>query len=273
MRLEAVYGGGGSNAEAQLTGRPGLVKVTAEKQQLIGVRTDVVQRTSNATALRVPGRIAVDDTRVYRLIAPSDGWIRDLANSPAGTFVKKDEALASYYVKDLVSTQQSYLYAFDTYKQYEQAQTTNVLQRTSATVNLRQALDTLRSLGMTDLQIEELRRTHTAASELSMYSPANGFVLIRNLSRAQRFDKGTELYRIADIGHVWVLADIFEKDREFLTPGVTAIVRYRGRDLPARITDALPQFDAQSRTLKTRLNSTIPASCSVRTCLWTWKSA
>ncbi len=252
MRLEAVYDGDASTADAGLSGTRGLVQVSAAKQQLIGVRTDVVRRASNSNALRVPGRIAVDDTRLYRIIAPNDGWLRELGNSPAGTFVKKDEVLASYYVRDLVSTQQSYLYAFDINSQYQQTQTANVLQRTTSGVNLRQALDALRSLGMTDLQIEELGRTHTAASELRMYSPATGFVLARNLSPGQRFDKGTELYRIADISHVWVVADIFEKDREFLTPGAMAMVRYRGRALPARMSDSLPQFDPQSRTLKTR---------------------
>jgi Cu(I)/Ag(I) efflux system membrane fusion protein len=49
-----------------------------------------------------------------------------------------------------------------------------------------------------------------------------------------------------------VLADIFEKDREFVKPGANATVRYRGREFPARMKDVLPQFDPQSRTLKTR---------------------
>ena len=60
------------------------------------------------------------------------------------------------------------------------------------------------------------------------------------------------MYRIADIGHVWVMTDIFEKDREFVKPGAMATVRYRGREFPARMSDVLPQFDPQSRTLKTR---------------------
>jgi len=252
MRLEAVYGGEASTADVGLSGMPGLVQVSAAKQQLIGVRTDLVQRASNSNALRVPGRIAVDDSRQYRLVAAADGWIRELGSSPAGTFVKKDEVLASYYVRDLVSTQQGYLYAFDINSQYEQAQTNNVLQRNTASLNLRTALDALRSLGMADLQVEELRRTHTPASEMRLYSPVTGFVLARNISPGQRFDKGSELYRIGDISHVWVMTDIFEKDREFLLPGAMAMVRYRGRDLPARMNDALPQFDPQSRTLKTR---------------------
>jgi Cu(I)/Ag(I) efflux system membrane fusion protein len=252
MPLEAVYGDNASTADAGYSGTPGLVQVSAAKQQLIGVRTDVVERASNSNALRIPGRIAVDDSRLYRVVAANDGWIRELGSSPAGTFVKKDEVLASYYVRDLVSTQQGYLYAFDINSQYEQAQTNNALQRNTASLNLRTALDAVRSLGMADLQIEELRRTHTPASEMRIYSPVTGFVLARNISPGQRIDKGSELYRIGDISHVWVMADVFEKDREFLAPGAKAIVRYRGREISARMSGALPQFDPQSRTLKTR---------------------
>jgi Cu(I)/Ag(I) efflux system membrane fusion protein len=264
MRLEAVYGGdpgtAGTDPSVTPAGTRGIIRISEAKQQLIGVRTDVVERARISNALRVAGRIAVDEARLFRIIAANDGWLRELGSSPAGTFVQKDEILASYYVRDLVSTQQSYLYALDINSQYEQAQTTNVLQRNTAGVTLRQALDALRSLGMTDLQIEELRRTHTAASELRIYSPATGFILARNLSPGQRFDKGVELYRIADISRIWVMADIFEKDQELLQPGAMAMVRYRGREFSARMSGALPQFDPQSRTLKTRFELDNPGN-------------
>ena len=113
-------------------------------------------------------------------------------------------------------------------------------------------IDSLRGLGMSDLQIEEIHRTGVASPHIGVYSPVSGFVLTRNISPSQRFDKGTELYRIADIGHVWVMTDIFEKDREFVRPGATATVRYRGREFQARLSDSLPQLDPQTRTLKTR---------------------
>ena len=105
---------------------------------------------------------------------------------------------------------------------------------------------------MSDLQIEEIHRTRTASPHIGIYSPVSGFVLTRNISPSQRFDKGTELYRIADISRVWVMTDIFEKDREFLKPGAEAAILYQGRRLKARMSDALPQLDAQSRILKAR---------------------
>ena len=68
------------------------------------------------------------------------------------------------------------------------------------------------------------------------------------------------MYRIADISHVWLMTDIFEKDREFVTSGVVAAVNYRGREYEARMSNVLPQFDPQSRTLKTRFELDNPGS-------------
>lgn len=249
MRLEPLSGGAVNGASTS-SANPGLVKITPAQQQLIGVRTDVVQKTSNASVLRVSGRIAADDSRVYRLVAATDGWVRDLGRNPAGALVKRNEVLASYFVRDLVSAQQNYLYSFTTATQANQPNV--VPQRNSAALNLRLALDALRSLGMTDAEIEELQRKGQPSAEMHLYSPAAGLVLQRGISPGQRFDKGTELYRIADLSHLWVMADVFEKDREFLKPGAEATVRYRGREFRATMSDLLPQFDAESRNLKTR---------------------
>jgi hypothetical protein len=225
-----------------------------DKQQLIGVRTDEVRRNRSSHVLRVPGRIAVDDQRLYRIVAAADGWIVDLRENTVGRFVKKDEFLASYYQKDLLYTERLFLLSI-AQKDPLPMQTKDFSQaslRTSGSANPQFPIDSLRGLGMSDLQIEEIHRTGVASPQINIYSPVSGFVLTRNISPTQRFDKGTELYRIADISRVWVMTDIFEKDREFLKPGAEATVLYQGRRLQARMSDALPQLDAQSRILKAR---------------------
>jgi membrane fusion protein, copper/silver efflux system len=241
-----------SKTDASTADRPGMVRISTAKQQLIGVHTDEVKRAPASHELRVPGRIAVDEQRAYRVIAAVDGWIRQLGPNPAGSFVKKNQVLASYYAQNLISATQTYVFAQQTNAQAQSGDATIGYQRGATTLSLQVALDSLRALGMSEYQIHEIERTRVAPTEIRVYSPISGFVITRNVSPEQRFDKGTEMYRIADISHVWVMTDIFEKDREFLRPDRLATVDYRGRKLPARMSDALPQFDPQSRTLKTR---------------------
>jgi RND family efflux transporter MFP subunit len=254
MRLEPVYADTvPAKARPATADVPGMVLVGSGQQQLIGVRTDEVKRAPVSHLLRVPGRIAVDDGRLYRIVAAADGWIRTLGPNPAGTFVKKDQILASYYAPNFQAAQQTLLFALDNADQLVRQRELRITsQRPNASTNVQIAMDAVRGLGMNDTQIEEIRRTRAYASEIHVYSPTSGFVIARNISPEQRFDKGSELYRIADLGHVWVMTDLFEKDRAFARPGAAARVRYEGREYRARMSDVLPQFDPQSRTLKTR---------------------
>jgi Cu(I)/Ag(I) efflux system membrane fusion protein len=253
MRLEEVNAGDArEKLDAMNPDTPGMVRVSAAKQQLIGVRTDEVRRSSTSHILRVPGRITVDDQRLYRIIAASDGWVVDLRENTVGRFVKRNQLLASYYTRDLLATERLFLLSVGATDPLEKGNPNLSAFRTSTSANPQFPVDSLRGLGMSDLQIEEIQKTRTSAPHVNIYSPVDGFVLARNISPSQRFDKGTEFYRIADINHVWVMTDIFEKDREFVRPGASATIRYQGRDFQARMSDALPQFDPESRTLKTR---------------------
>jgi membrane fusion protein, copper/silver efflux system len=263
MRLEpANADNAGNKLDPMHPETPGTVQIGAERQQLIGVRTDEVRLSSSSDVLRVPGRIAVDDQRLYRIVAATEGWIVDLGENTVGRFVKKDQLLASYYQKDLLYTERLFLLSIPA-KEPLPKQTSDFTQasiRTSGSANPMFPIDSLRGLGMSDLQIEEIHRTGVASPQINIYSPVSGFVLTRNISPIQRFEKGTEMYRIADIRHVWVMADIFEKDREFVKPGAVATIRYQGREFQARLSDALPQLDPQTRTLKTRFELDNPGN-------------
>jgi len=252
MRLEAVAPGGAREKSHAAAAEAGVVVVGSASQQLIGVRTDEVRRQSSSHVLRVPGRIAVDDQRLYRIVSAVDGWILDLRENTIGRFVKKDQLLGSYYTRDLLATERLFLLSIPPNeplpmqtKDFSQASI-----RTSGSANPQYPIDNLRGLGMNDVQIEEIHRTRTASPHVKIYSPVSGFVLARSIAPRQWFEKGTELYRIADISRVWVWTDIFEKDSQLLKAGAEATIVYQKHRLKARMTAALPQFDAQSRTLK-----------------------
>ncbi len=258
MRLEPVHAGDQTGEKPSPANVPGSVQVSAAHQQLMGVRIEEVKRAPASQVLRLSGRIATDEARLYRIIAAEGGWIRGLGLNSPGTFVKRSEVLASYYAPNFQAAQLTLFTG--TNDQLTRAELQIGAQRPTTNLNLQIAIDSLRNLGVSDIQIEELRQTRKYATEIQIYSPVTGFVVARNVSPEQRFDKGSELYRIADISRVWVITDILEKDREFARPGAQATVRYQGREFQARMSDALPQFDPQSRTLKARFELDNPGN-------------
>jgi hypothetical protein len=113
----------------------------------------------------------------------------------------------------------------------------------------------LLNLGVGEGQLEELARTAKYVSSIELRSPVNGIVISRDISSYQRVDRGTECFRVADIDRVWVIADVFSAEAQFIRPGMTARISLPGQSThyEAKVIDVLPKFDAATRSLKVRL--------------------
>jgi membrane fusion protein, copper/silver efflux system len=254
MQLVPVYEGDDLAAKVHLA--EGAVSVSPEKQRLIGVRVEAVEKNSGSRMIRTTGRVEAEDNRVYRLTAATEGWVQSLQNNPVGAVVKKNDILASFYSREFRNAQQAYLGALTSAERVKSggaADDSNSILR----VNEEQ----LRALGMGDPQIKELAKRRQTTRDISVVSPLDGIVLARNISPEQRFDKGTELYRIADLTKVWIVADLFDDQARVLRSGgrVKVIVRELAKTLYATVTEDPPLFDSASRTLKLRLEADNPS--------------
>ena len=87
--------------------------INAEKQQLIGIKVGHVETTPAPQSIRSAGRVAVDETRLYRLNAATDGWIHETQSNSVGSLVRKDQSLVTYYTRELRSAVQAYFYVLD----------------------------------------------------------------------------------------------------------------------------------------------------------------
>lgn len=262
MRLERVYAEGGrtgSGAAARADAPPaGTVKISPERQQDIGVQVGQVERRSVTYVIRTSGRVAADERRVYRITAATSGWIEDALPNSVGSLVRKDEVLGTYYAREFQSAQQAYFYALDAKDRF-MAQKASEAQMAATNSQIQQSADTLRAMGMSAGQIEALAKKRERTYSVEIRSPAAGFVLTRNVSPGQRFESGDELYVIGDLDHVWILADVSEYDAKWLRSGSGARVIYQSQGVPATVSEVLPIFDDEARTMKFRLELPNPA--------------
>ena len=261
MALVPVYEDGSTGAaDSSVSSPPGSVRVSPEKQQLVGLRVTTVERKSSTHALRVLGRVTPDETRVYKLNAGIEGYFRDVSAVATGDHVKKDQLLATFSGPAAALVLQTFILSLGGADRVSQnvAGGTVDAQATAATAwNLQLRVQQLQNLGMSALQIEEVKRTRELPETIKILAPADGFVLARNASPGLKFERGAEWYRIVDLSRVWILADVFENDAQYLRPGVRAQVSHpnQRRTFPARVAEARPQFDAATRTLKVRLET------------------
>jgi len=257
-----VHEGSPDPGEGSASMSPGTVNISPERQQLIGVRVSPVEKTSGTQTLRILGRVAPDETRVYRLNAGIDGFIREVSAVTTGSQVKKDQLLATFSAPNATSVIQMYIINSGAADRARRAPEGSVETQAAplAAANIRQRVDQLQNLGMSALQMEEIGRTQQFPESIKILAPADGFVLSRNVSPGLKFDRGAEFYRIADLSRVWILADVFQNEAQYLQPGKTVKVSLpqQRRTFQAKVSTVRPQFDPATRTLKVRLEAKNP---------------
>ena len=239
------------------------IVIDATRQALAGVRVAAVADASRTSHLRLTGRVVEDETRAYRVNIGVDGYVREVSvAATTGSRVSKDEWLATVSSPELRTAVQAYLVTLDIVDRSKKAGDSQA-QLDIAGAGVQQALDRLLTLGMSVAQTEDIKRTRLLPPHMMITAPAAGFVVARNASVGQRIASGDELYRIADLGTVWVMADAYGSDVEQLAPGLDARVSIPGRamSLPARVSrDVPPEFDADSQSAKVRVEVDNPGA-------------
>jgi membrane fusion protein, copper/silver efflux system len=259
MPLEPVYadgvpaqpGGGGAAGSVP----PGVIQVQPGMAQAIGVRVETVEKAPWSQTIRMPGTVVADENRVYRITAATDGWVKKVLPATTDSQVKKDQILATFYAPEFFSGLKAYLYALRSLKRSASSSEEASAQLDTSNSNLENYKVSLRNLGMTEPQLDTIQRTMQGTDNVEIRSPATGFILNRNVSYGQRFVKGVDLYRIADLSRVWILVDIYDDAALFSKPGTRLAVTspYLKKPLYASLSDVPPRFDSATRTLKLRL--------------------
>lgn len=267
MRLVPAEGAGGEPA-VELP--PGVFHIPVERQQLIGVRYGTAEITSGVRTIRAVGKVELDETKIARIHPKVEGWIEEVYVNFPGRFVARGEALFRLYSPELLATQREFLLALEARRRLHPDSALAPAQHGVRTfggggeAERRELSENLiaaarRRLELWDVdpqQIEALERTEQPQRSLTVRSPISGYVLDRNVFPGRRVTPETELYTIADLGRVWVMADLYESEVSAVRPGAPAMVSLAyqpGRRWPARIDYVQPSLDPVTRTMKVRL--------------------
>ena len=251
--LEPVFG------EDATTIPEGALQVTAEKQQLIGLRYGQASYQSAFQGFRSVGRVALDETRTTRVHARVEGWIERVHANFVGELVKKGQPLLTLYSPELLATQREFLLALQARTIMNKSSMHEAQSNSESLVAA--ARRRLELWNFNDGQIAELEKSGRPAQTVTLFAPAAGFITARNAFPGQKISPDTELYALADLSRIWVMADVFESDAPILRLGLPATVTSPNDpsiQVEARVSYIQPQVDASTRTLKARLELNNP---------------
>ena len=232
----------------------GTVKIDPAIVQDIGVRTAKAERTMLSRHVRTVGLVALDEERVARLHPKYDGWVQKLFVDKTGEKVKKNTMLLSIYSPQVVATEDEYLLALANREKLQQSPFADV--REGASSLLRSSRERLQLFDMPAHQLRQLTRTRKAIHAVHIHSPFDGVVMKIGAREGARITPATELYVIADLSRIWVLADLYQDDLPWVHVGDTAKMQVNGipgRTFIGKVSFIYPYFEAKTRTVKVRL--------------------
>ena len=262
MKLVPVYEGEAGKYETKKETLPaGTVQVTAEKQQLIGVEFGTAEYTTSSDSIRAVAKVALDETKIAKVQTRTDGWIDEVFVDFTGKHVQKGEPLLTLYSPDALATQQELLLAI---KAQHLMHDNPVHEMMGSTENLLTAAKKrLQLWDISDAQIERIAATGETIKNLTIYAPISGYVMERNAFPKQRATPEMALYTIADLSTVWVIADVFEYEAANVRlnqPATFTLAYLPGRVFHGKVSYIMPQVDAQTRTMKVRIQLENPGN-------------
>ena len=254
MDYIAVYSGEDDNDPATAN----QIRISTDKIQKLGVRTEAAQLRILDRPVRAAGRIEPDERRLYSIAPKFEGYVERLYVNVTGQPIAKGQPLFEVYSPELVSAQREYAIA---------AQGVDSLQEAGgqAQAGMKQlaesSLQRLKNWDISEEQVKALVKSVESKRTLTFRSPVTGIVIEKKALQGMRFMPGDALYQVADLSTVWVVAEVFEQDIGLVKSGARAKVKinaYPDKLFEGRVTYVYPTLQAETRTVAVRVELANP---------------
>ena len=229
------------------------IKISTDKVQKLGVRTEAASMKAINKIVRAAGRIEPDERRVYTISPKFEGYVERLYVNATGQAIGKGQPLFEAYSAELVSAQREYAIAAQGLESLKGAES-------GAQDGMKQLAESslmrLKNWDISEEQIAALAKSGDARRTLTLRSPVSGIVMEKKALQGMRFMPGEMLYQIADLSSVWVFADVFEQDIGLVQPGARAKVKinaYPDKEFAGAVTYVYPTLNAETRTVQVRV--------------------
>jgi Cu(I)/Ag(I) efflux system membrane fusion protein len=223
-----------------------------------GVRTSEVGYAPLSETVTTVGSVEIDERQLRRISSKTKGMSRveKLFVNFTGTRVNAGEPLAEIYSPELYQAIQELLLSQSSMTDRPRTQTAigrSVLSDPKDLVRL--SAERLKLWGVTQAQIDQILREKKADFRLPILSPIGGVVIRKNVVEGEYVSEGQAMFEVADLGHVWVKAQVFENQMSLVRVGqaVEATVEaFPGEVFSGKVAFIDPVLNPQTRTVTVR---------------------
>ncbi len=221
-------------------GDAGSVKLSPTVINTLGVRTEPAKVRTLFRKINSVGYVELDESRLRTVNLRVDGWIEKLHVTSEGDRVEKGQPLFELYSPKLVNAQEEYVQA---------------LQHQNELV-MKASRDRLLSLGVSEEQIDLLQTQEDVKQHVVFYAPQSGVISQHKIREGQFVMPSQALMEIVDLSSIWVIAEIFESQADWVKKGQRAkasLPYLPGENIEGMVDYVYPALDPMTRSLKVRM--------------------
>ena len=226
--------------EDQGKGKGSEVTISPTIEQNMGVRTAKAERSRLWRKVDTVGYVDFDEEKISHIHLRSTGWIEKLVVHSEGERVTKGQLLFELYSPELANAQDEYLQALRNNNKYL----------------INAARERLFALDISKKQIEQLDKTRKVNQYVQVYANQDGIVAKLTVREGMYVKPDMEIMSLADLSSIWILAEVFESQANWVQEGQPADVKLSyvpGREWEGKVEYIYPSLNQQTRTLKVRL--------------------
>ena len=231
------------------SGSDSSVKISLDKVQRTGVRTEIAKKRPLSRSVKAAAVARYDERSLHSVTLRADSFIEKLFVEEMGARVEKGAPLFRIYSPAMVSAQVDYQIS---------VRSGGLRERTTS---LKGAERKLLNLDMPPYVVEEIKRTNEPVMSIDWPAPATGVVLKKNVVEGRMARMGDELFLLADLSKIWVVADVAEQDIGLIQIGQPVRINFRaypGETFEGKVAFILPELDMATRTSKVRIELANP---------------
>lgn len=237
MQLVPVYAGADDDQ--------GGVTINSRVQQNLGIRTAEVTIGRLTQTVEAVGSVAYNERDVAVVQSRSNGYVERLyARAPLDS-VKQGQALLRLYVPEWIAAQEEY---FTVKRMRDSGLQDSARQR-------------MRLAGMSDVQITVVETSGKVEPHLTVTAPISGVVTELSVREGMTVMAGAPLFRINGTGNIWINAEIPENlaaSVDIGHPVEARVASLPGTIFTGKVSALLPELNAETRTLKARIELNRP---------------
>jgi Cu(I)/Ag(I) efflux system membrane fusion protein len=231
------------------------VKLSPSQQVLANVQTEVVKTKQFSGAKEFNGYIKINEKNNAHISTPVMGKITKMYVNYEGQSVRAGQPVFEMYSPDLISTQKEYILALQNYDRIVKSRNVLAIEQAKSLVDASRYR--LSQWEMTPAQLDEIADTREIKQTITVYSKYSGVITKKYVDAGHWPMAGEIIYDVANLSTVWVMANVYESDVQYIKTGQNAEITsgsYPGEVFNAKINFVDPVFDTESRTLQVRID-------------------